>query len=242
MQRTLARPITDILATMPGVARELRRVHVDSIQDVAVRWIGGKRSLAPLFASYGVPANSDFYPYLDLHAARYRFLHQSADELTGLLSYSVPLVAILEGRKSAIADPKGEGQDYLQALELSRRGLPIDPALQLTSPTTRAGGRQAIRALLERSDPPTAVLCYNDIVAFGAMSELGEHGLLVGQDFSITGFDGVAQDRHARPLRIFPNHGRDEQRVVGSGRVTDRREPELAGRAVDERAAEEQDP
>jgi spermidine synthase len=119
--RTLARPITDILATMPGVARELRRVHVDSIRDVAVRRIGGKRSLAPLFASYGVPANSDFYPYLDLHAAKTRFLHQSADELTGLLSYSVPLVALLEGRKSATADPRGEGQEYLEALELARR-------------------------------------------------------------------------------------------------------------------------
>ena len=119
--RTLERPMADIVATMPGVARELRRVHVASVQDVAVRRLGGKRSLAPLFLSYGVPANSDFYPYLDLHAAKYRFLHQSADELTGLLSYSVPLVALLEGRKSSTADPKGEGQEFLEALELARR-------------------------------------------------------------------------------------------------------------------------
>ena len=118
--RTLEGPLADVTG-MPGVARELRRVHVDSIQDVAVRRIGGKRSLAPLFESYGVPANSDFYPYLDLHAAKYRFLHQSADELTGLLSYSVPLVALLEGRKGATADPRGEGQEYLEALELARR-------------------------------------------------------------------------------------------------------------------------
>jgi len=26
-----------------------------------------------MFLSYGVPANSDYYPYLDLHAAKYRF-------------------------------------------------------------------------------------------------------------------------------------------------------------------------
>ena len=80
--RALARPITDIPATMPGVARELRRVQVNSIRDIEVRRIGGKRSLAPMFLGYGVPANSDYYPYLDLHAAKYRFLHQSADELT----------------------------------------------------------------------------------------------------------------------------------------------------------------
>jgi len=119
--RTLARPITDILATMPGVARELRRVHVNSIRDIEIRRIGGKRSLAPMFLGYGVPANSDYYPYLDLHAAKYRFLHQSADELTGLLSYVVPVVALLEGSKSGRADPKSEGQEYLDSLELARR-------------------------------------------------------------------------------------------------------------------------
>ena len=119
--RTLARPLADVLATMPGVARELRRVQVNSIRDIEVRRIGGKSSLAPMFASYDVPANSDYYPYLDLHAAKYRFLHQSADQLTGLLAYSVPVVALLEGRKSAPADPKAEGQEYLEALELARR-------------------------------------------------------------------------------------------------------------------------
>jgi len=118
---TLARPLADILATMPGVARELRRVQVNSIRDIEVRRIGGKGSLAPLFASYDVPANSDYYPYLDLHAAKYRFLHQSADQLTGLLAYSVPVVALLEGRKSISVDAKAEGQEVLEALEVARR-------------------------------------------------------------------------------------------------------------------------
>ena len=76
--RALARPLADVTA-MPGVARELRRVQVNSIRDIEARRIGGDRSLAPLFLSYGVPANSDYTPYLDLHAAKYRFLHQSAD-------------------------------------------------------------------------------------------------------------------------------------------------------------------
>jgi len=119
--RALARPLADILATMPGVARELRRVHVSSIQDIEVRRVGGKRSLAPMFLGYGVPANSDFYPYLDLRAAKYRFLHQSAEELTGLLVYSIPVVALLEGRNSALADADGGGREYLDALETARR-------------------------------------------------------------------------------------------------------------------------
>jgi spermidine synthase len=119
--RTLARPLADLLATLPGVARELRRVQVNSIRDIEVRRIGGKGALAPMFASYDVPANSDYAPYLDLHAAKYRFLHQSADQLTGLLAYSVPVVALLEGRKSIPVDAKAEGQEYLEALEIARR-------------------------------------------------------------------------------------------------------------------------
>jgi spermidine synthase len=119
--RTLARPLADITA-MPGVARELRRVHVNSIWDIEVRRVGGKRSLAPMFLTYGVPANSDFYPYLDLHAARYRFLQRSADELTGLLTYSIPVIALLEGsRKSERAESRVDGDEYLEALQLTRR-------------------------------------------------------------------------------------------------------------------------
>src|SRR3989475_74408 len=118
---TLARPRSHITA-MPGVARELRRVHVNSIWDIEVRRIGGKRSLAPMFLSYGVPGNSDFYPYLDLHAAKYRFLQRSAEELTGLLAYSVPVVALLEGSgKSERTESRVDGEEYLEALQLTRR-------------------------------------------------------------------------------------------------------------------------
>jgi spermidine synthase len=119
--RTLARPLAD-LAAMPGVARELRRVHVNSMWDIEVRRLGGKEALAPLFLTYGVPANSDFYPYLDLHAAKYRFLQKSAEDLTGLLAYSIPVVALLEGRrKSEPAESSIDGDEYLEALELTRR-------------------------------------------------------------------------------------------------------------------------
>ena len=117
---TLARPLADVTA-MPGVARELRRVGVNSIKDIEVRRIGGKRSLGPMFASYGAPANSDYYPYLDLHAAKYRFLRQTADELTGLLSYGVPVVAMIEGRDTDLAGAGSAGGEFLDALEQARR-------------------------------------------------------------------------------------------------------------------------
>jgi spermidine synthase len=138
--RVLDRPLADITA-MPGVARELRRVQVRSVRDIEVRRIGGKRSLGPMFLSYGAPANSDYYPYLDLHAAKYRYLHQSAEELPGLLSYSVPVVALLEGRKAdRPAESTGDGgEQYLEALELARRAAYARDFLLLATPPEPAG-------------------------------------------------------------------------------------------------------
>jgi hypothetical protein len=118
---TLAKPLADVTA-MPGVARELRRVHINAVGDIAIRRLGGKQALAPLFASYGVPANSDFHPYLDLHAAKYRFLQQTAYGLTGLGTYGVPVVEMLEGRSETRSiEPAAEGEDYLDILKLTRR-------------------------------------------------------------------------------------------------------------------------
>ena len=120
-ERTLARPLADITA-MPGVSRELARVHIQTLGDVEIRRIGGKKTLAPLFASYGVPANSDYQPYLDLHAARYRFLQQSAGDVLGIGTPNVPTVAMLEGRSEpATHSASLDGEDYLDRLENTRR-------------------------------------------------------------------------------------------------------------------------
>jgi LacI family transcriptional regulator len=54
------------------------------------------------------------------------------------------------------------------------------------------GGYQAILSLLMQNDPPTAALCYNDIVAFGVMLGLQAHGRMPGQDFAVIGFDDIA--------------------------------------------------
>src|SRR5206468_4276441 len=49
-------------------------------------------------------------------------LRGSAEELTGLLAYSVPVVALLEGRnRSERAESRVDGDEYLEALELTRR-------------------------------------------------------------------------------------------------------------------------
>ena len=84
----------------PGVAKELWTVHIFSAGDFDARYVGSRATLEPLIASYGMPANSDFAPVLDLNAARQRFMEKSAVELVGLLNLDVPVLELLERARS----------------------------------------------------------------------------------------------------------------------------------------------
>jgi DNA-binding LacI/PurR family transcriptional regulator len=54
------------------------------------------------------------------------------------------------------------------------------------------GGRAALAELLDRDDPPTAVICSSDVMAIGVLQEAGDRGLRVPRDLSVVGFDGIA--------------------------------------------------
>jgi len=54
------------------------------------------------------------------------------------------------------------------------------------------GGRAALAELLDRDDPPTAVICSSDVMAIGVLQEAADRGLRVPRDLSVVGFDGIA--------------------------------------------------
>jgi LacI family transcriptional regulator len=54
-----------------------------------------------------------------------------------------------------------------------------------------AGGERATRELLQREPDVTAILCYNDLTAIGALRALRACGRRVPQDVSLVGFDDI---------------------------------------------------
>ena len=60
-------------------------------------------------------------------------------------------------------------------------------------------GYNATRALLERRDDITALLCMNDRIAFGAYQALAEAGLSVPGDISVVSFDNDELAAYLRP-------------------------------------------
>lgn len=84
----------------PGLAKELWTVHMLGAGDFDARYLGSRATLEPLVASYGMPANSDYAPVLDLNAARHRFTERSATELVSLLNLEIPVLELLERSRS----------------------------------------------------------------------------------------------------------------------------------------------
>ncbi len=68
-------------------------------------------------------------------------------------------------------------------------GLEFDPALEAFGSFTIESGERAMDELLAKPQPPTAVFCESDEMAFGAISAIQRHGLRTPQDISIVGFD-----------------------------------------------------
>lgn len=82
---------------------------------------------------------------------------------------------------------------------LATRGLTLAPEFVIERPYSIADGRTAMRALLSRPQPPTAVLCGNDVLAFGALFECQAAGIKVPQAVSIAGFDDFELSSHVVP-------------------------------------------
>ena len=82
---------------------------------------------------------------------------------------------------------------------LSEAGLPLPPGRVVERRYALADARAGLRELLKPDPAPTALICGNDVLAFGALLEAQALGLEVPRDLSITGFDDLEMARHLRP-------------------------------------------
>jgi LacI family transcriptional regulator len=82
---------------------------------------------------------------------------------------------------------------------LMEAGISVDDKLVTPGAPTRRGGFEAMQGVLAMPRPPSAVLCYNDIVAIGATRALIGRGMTPGQDMAVIGFDDIAEAQDNAP-------------------------------------------
>jgi LacI family transcriptional regulator len=76
---------------------------------------------------------------------------------------------------------------------LKKAGLPLLPEYEVKCEATREDAFHGIQTLFTLPEPPTAVVCFNDFLAFGAMLGLQRLGLEPGRDCSVVGMDDMRE-------------------------------------------------
>jgi len=92
--------------------------------------------------------------------------------------------------------------------ELRDRGVAVlEEYIRLTESETLAAGFNGARELLAIDPRPTAIVCYNDVLAIGVYSAVTQAGLRIPDDISITGFDDISVAAYlVPPLTTIRQH------------------------------------
>ena len=135
--------------------------------------------------------------------------HVSADFRLGMTSAAEHLIRLGHQRIAFVGGARrvSPARDRTRAFRetLPRFGLPVGPIVDCLP--TREEGAAAVGRAVPRKDRtrPTAVLCHNDLCAFGVMVGLVDRGLTPGRDVAVIGFDNIPEGAHA-------SAGADERR------------------------------
>jgi DNA-binding LacI/PurR family transcriptional regulator len=93
-------------------------------------------------------------------------------------------------------------QDRLVGFQEAMRqtGISVPEEYVYQGPNGRAdGGFDGAIYFLHLPHPPTAIICFNDMMAIGALRAIHQEGLRVPVDFSVTGFDNIAISAYVTP-------------------------------------------
>ena len=119
----------DQLLQSQQLRAELNRIGVQSVGDIQSRKIGDNLTIGPLLQALSVPANSDFYPFVDLNAPRLRYMRENALELPALTLLPIPFLELLDGAVPRGSTAEPSPSSVLVRDRLVRRALEIRRAM-----------------------------------------------------------------------------------------------------------------
>ena len=143
------------------------------------------------FAAHGRTLNCDDYSYIEMDSrSGFELLvrHLVERGYRRIAYIGAPAIFTLQADRYA---------GYCSGLAAA--GIAFDPSLVLEGDLSRNGGYQAAQNLLAMDNPPTGIICINDLTAVGAMRAARERGLQVGRDVAVTGYDGTDDSEHSQP-------------------------------------------
>ncbi len=124
---------------------------------------------------------------------------------THLIGEGHKSLAIVGGRRMTSA-----GRDRHGGFLAAMREAGLTPVADIPELMTLTDGRNIVDQLLALTPRPTAVVCFNDLIAFGVMAGLSKAGLKPGVDMAVTGYDDVDGSASWAPALTTVKNGSDE--------------------------------
>ncbi|MCU1233387.1 MAG: transcriptional regulator, LacI family [Candidatus Solibacter sp.] len=177
------------------VARKFEERRVDGIIVTASR-VGAQ--YVPLLTHMQVPIVllNNQHPSQFAHSVMIDNVQASLDAMRYLIRLGHRRIAYLGDRSGYQSDAE-RYQGYHQALR--EAGLPLEPSLTVHGDGKPEGAEAPAAELLALLQPPTAIFCYNDLSALGAMRQVRKHGLRIPEDISVVGFDDLYISQYLNP-------------------------------------------
>lgn len=116
-------------------------------------------------------------------------------------------IAMLGGRRESST---GKDRHAGWAKALREAGLDPDEQLDIPELMTQADGRKAVPQILNAANRPSALMCFNDLVALGLMPTLRRVDVEPGPDMAITGYDDVDGAASRTPALTTVNNHADK--------------------------------
>ena len=140
-----------------AVRADLAAVGITTLQDVRSRFLGNRKLLAPLLAASGVPANSDYFPFVDLKAGRARIMGSDARELLGLQVLPVPFFELVSGEVDRRTETLVSPRPTSTRDALTRRAVTVKSAVMSGDYQDLAAGDAALVMVLHSTREACAV-------------------------------------------------------------------------------------
>jgi DNA-binding LacI/PurR family transcriptional regulator len=133
------------------------------------------------FVAFGRARHEKPFPWVDVDGAR--GMAEVVDHLQQQGHRRIALIAWPEGSQTGDARVQG----YLQGMQAA--GLRVEPDLVIRCENLYSAARTAAQDMLDRDDPPTAIVTVQDDMALGVIAAALARGIEVGGELAITGFD-----------------------------------------------------
>ena len=102
------------------------------------------------------------------------------------------------------------GRDRHAGFRQAMDEVGLEPVADLPELMTQNDGRRAADMLVKTTPRPTAVVCFNDILAFGVMSGFARLGIRSGSEIAVTGYDDVDGSESWTPSLTTVQNGSED--------------------------------